>query len=54
LTLAIPEIWYVCAIDFLALVYSFMPFWFYRDPEVARPAAHAGSEKLQHDLQTGT
>ncbi len=51
LTLNIPAIWYVCVIDFLALVYAFMPFWFYRDPEVARLVTRESGEELQQDLQ---
>lgn len=40
LMLNVPSLWYVCSINFLALVYTFMPYWFYEDPQQAIQGSH--------------
>jgi len=36
IVLSLHSLWFVCLVELLATVYSFSPFWFYRDPDAAQ------------------
>lgn len=36
IALNLPSVWFACAVELVATVYSFSPFWFYREPEGVR------------------
>jgi len=36
IALSLPSVWFVCAVELVVTVYSFSPFWFYREPGDAR------------------
>ena len=49
---SLPSIWFISVVDLLTVVYSFMPFWFYREQgDVPRIESH--SLVVQEDLQSG-
>jgi Zn-dependent protease with chaperone function len=52
LTLEVPSLWYVCSMNLLALVYTFMPFWFYKDPEQAMQGTSAATGRYHRDAET--
>lgn len=50
----IPSPWFVCLVDLLAVVYSFSPFWFYRDSSDAQVITKTAEVlKVQEEAQTG-
>jgi hypothetical protein len=50
----IPSAWFVCLVQLLATVYSFSPFWFYRDPDDTQLITkNAEVLKVQEDVQAG-
>jgi Zn-dependent protease with chaperone function len=52
--LKIPSLWFICLVELLATVYSFMAFWFFRDSQdPQRPATVAASLQPEQDPQTG-
>jgi heat shock protein HtpX len=53
--LNIPSAWFVCLVELLATVYSFSPFWFYKERDERNHATTVPAESLrvQEDLQSG-
>jgi heat shock protein HtpX len=53
--LNVPTVWYVCLVSLLAVVCSFMPFWFYRERDEGNDAATSAAKNLrvQENLQSG-
>jgi hypothetical protein len=52
---SVPAVWYVCTIVLLAVIYSFSPFWFYKDMEfpALTPSTSNAGFVVQEDSRTG-
>ena len=52
--LNIPSAWFVCLVELLAIVYSFSPFWFYKEPDTGQLAtASVEGLRVQEELRSG-
>jgi Zn-dependent protease with chaperone function len=51
--LNVPAVWFVCLVSLLAVVCSFVPFWFYKERDEGNDAATSAKNlRVQEDLQS--